>query len=73
MHVIKNPFLMSVNPFLAYFLYIEDIQTTELSLGMCALTYEHYSKQVLLEVNPLPQGTSKSNIKLRNWLHIHQW
>lgn len=65
MNVIKNPFLMSVNPFLAYYLYSEDIQTTKL-LQMSALTYVHYSKQSLLEVNSLPQDSSKSNIKFRN-------
>lgn len=65
MNVIKNPFLMSVNPFLAHYLYSEGIQTTKL-LQMSALTYVHYSQQILLEVNSLPQDSSKSNIKFRN-------
>lgn len=64
MQVIKNPFLMSVNPFVAFFWYTEDIQTTKLSLGMSALTYEHCSAQVL--VKSLPQDISKLNIKFRN-------
>lgn len=45
MNVNKNPFVMSVNTFLAYYLYSGDMQLTKLLLQMSALTYVYYSKQ----------------------------
>lgn len=49
-NIIRRPFLISVNTFLAYYVYIEKFQATELSLGMSALTCVYSSKHILLEV-----------------------